>query len=406
MSKTRTYKELTIDTTKEVISFPEEDSNYKQKEEKNEYSITPDTFYARALLTSGNEATGRFVERYTHSGNEVLRFGISASAVTEEEVSKNPSMYTKTGKSQISGTNKSLSESDKLVNHHPLEIDSLKDAITHLLATGNTRTVLVDILERVADGNREIKLTSKGEKDGEYTVQTHSVLLYKNPAKSKTLEKNGTHEIVVIDPSNIEFSSHLSSTKLQEKLRDMPSNFDKILTPSGKLQIYKPAQKGVVGPEISHYRDCIDIAVKLAFGLNKEELTFSIAQSQQVEQSPSTSESKNNLAANYIKTLSVIKQISNDSTIDTTIIVADIKSKTSDRIKQASDTEISKKFYQLQVGLDTLQKTAKVIFGEEEATKFLKNYSHIVNREVQYRPEIIKQLFSLHEGENKKICPL
>ena len=247
------------------------------------YSITPTTFEKREFKTS--EADTTFKDHYSHRDNSVVRFGINAKKLyltdyeklegTEtaiiqgerfevtliSEVEVATEAYATSGgvaaasSAGVAGTIKSskskstkytLEDSSKIL-HHSLEKDVIREAI-ELLRTTETKTVLVDVFGRQMNA---IKI-----KDGE--PETHTVLLYKNPPRG-----DGTQEIIVIDPSNFTFSSHLANDDIKAIYADAPVE---IKTYHKLVQIYKA--NGAIGSEPEKYRDCVDIAVKLAFGFN------------------------------------------------------------------------------------------------------------------------------------------
>ena len=359
-----------------VQDLPEE-GQYNDQTEDNEYSITPKTFISRTLL-SINGNLGRYVEKYKYEDNEVLRFGILASAVTKEKLDNEEIPCTAEKKKQGSTANQSgssVSKTDQAVKHFSLEIESLKDAINHLLTT-DSKTVLVDILERETKGDREVILNAK--KAESLTVQTHTVLLYKNPAQ------DGTHEIVVIDPSNITFSSHLSSDSLHKQLSAINEKFGKISSPSGKLQIYAPDSKVGTGPRVDHYRDCVDIAVKLAFGFNKEGPDFSIVHT--VEAQSSNSSPISSLTAEDIKALNVVKDISNVVGIDSGVGSLG-KNPPSCKIKQVSDVKTAKMFCKGQRIINDSIKMGTGFLLAEDILKLAKEHA-----------DLTAELYSVYNG--------
>jgi hypothetical protein len=115
------------------------------------------------------------------------------------------------------------------------------------------------------------------------------------------------------------FSSHLSNIN-----KDLDASIE-IITLHKALQIYKP--EGRVGPNFEDYRDCIDIAVKLAFGLNVTKPDINLIQLKEGKE-------------NSIITLEAAQLISNQSKFDSTFP----KIKQPVRIKQNSDVQISKVF--------------------------------------------------------------
>jgi len=274
-------------------------------DEVNHYSITPTTLSNRTFSTSPTDLLF-----YSYSNNKVVRYGIDSRNI---EVNRNTQtldgvpviFYDQESQEKLSQSTTAIKKAAETVQHHPLERHLVTESIKYLLAEVSHRTVLVDIFARE---NGAIKILASGY------PETHTVLLYKNPPTIET----GKHIVSVIDPSNFSFSSHLSNPNIQlEGLEKL----DKIMTIHKSLQIYKPF--GDIGPEHNQYRDCIDIATKLAFGFNKLE--------EQV-----------NLDA--IATHKIVKAISNLPKIDTAIITREIPA----RIKQTSDTDIVQKFHTIE----------------------------------------------------------
>jgi hypothetical protein len=133
--------------------------------------------------------------------------------------------------------------------------------------------------------------------------ETHTVVLFKNSEK----------QFIIIDPSNSSFSKHLSTnTKLI-------SDELEILTLQKELRIYEQDKQVGTGPSASQYRDCIDIAVKIAFGLNKIQ----------------------ELDINKIEQTITVQEVTNQKEINENIVLA---KEVITRIRQASDSDIREKF--------------------------------------------------------------
>ncbi len=135
-----------------------------------------------------------------------------------------------------------------------LEKGIIQQAI-NFLDYSKSKTVLIDIFARHskdgtydesynADKGKAFKTGQiKYTKDG--NIETHTLLLYKQD-----------DNILAIDPSNAEFSSIV-----------IGENSRLSICLSKDFKIYTP--KGDTGFTKYSWRDCIDIAVKLAFNLNK-----------------------------------------------------------------------------------------------------------------------------------------
>lgn len=278
-------------------------------EETDKYSITPRTFYSRNLAS---ENATHYIDKYQYLNHEVTRYGINSISLSvdleknlilgeKEEIIKREDQSLSSVKS-----NKYTPQDAKKVILHPLEVDLINQAITHLLEP-DRRTVLVDIFARE---NGAVKLLENNH------PEIHTTVLYKNPLIY------GKQEILVIDPSNFLFSSHLSN--LNEKLKHNVS----IATLHKALQIYKPVSNEV-GSGQDQCRDCIDIAVKVAFGFNEMKTWLPIELAK-------------------IGTYDVIKAISNQPALDRAIIDNNLVA----RIKQTSDVKIVKAFYEVEKIID------------------------------------------------------
>lgn len=212
--------------------------------ETNKYSITPTTLKSRTL----NEIdTPVFQELYQYKNSTVNRFGlnINLKKLLEEVAdynlqelikTKTPSIATTIKKQDIDSmfqdiqlyketSSKSLTMAEKIL---------VEEAIKYLQKQMQ-KTVLIDVFERDSDNKVQIK---------DDIPQTHTVVLYEQEGK-----------YLVAEPSNAEFSTILIGAR--ENIRVC---FNK------KIQLYKP--NGETGNTPDKWRDCIDLAVKLAFNLS------------------------------------------------------------------------------------------------------------------------------------------
>ena len=139
-------------------------------------------------------------------------------------------------------------------------------------------------------------------------------------------EAGAQYKILVIDPSNFQFSSHLKHIEID-------SNDVELVTLNKPIRIYKAGQY-TTGKEVTQYRDCIDIAVKLAFGLMKSNTGFKL-----VDKGGS-----NIIDHKSIKQHDVVKAISNQTDIDK-VIPRGIMTKFALREKQVSDVDKVSLFY-------------------------------------------------------------
>ena len=86
--------------------------------------------------------------------------------------------------------------------------------------------------------------------------KVHTVLLYKMP----------DNQVLIIDPSNSEYTQHFvlgHNKNLIEKIAG--EGVISLVAPSKIIQIYKSPNGMLPGSAANQPRDCIDIAVKLAF---------------------------------------------------------------------------------------------------------------------------------------------
>lgn len=296
-------------------------------------SITPTTFESREFTEDNSDLW--FIDQFVYNNNNVVRFGINnlssntISALTEERICIS---NTTTGAESTTKSSTKYTKADAaLIQLCNLENVLLNKACSYLLNNEATRAVLVDIFVRVNGGpsNGDIQSTDN-------IPEIHTVVLYRNPSdtieeclESKYTEPTSStaYGITVIDPSNFIFSSHLSN--FVPSVTDPSDNLlpFTISTIHKTLQIYQPATKDT-GPNFNQYRDCIDVAVKIALGLNN------------------TSDPIKLLTYEDIKTCHIIQNLSNISGIDTNII--NTKPQLTIRIKQTSDTKIVDLFNKLE----------------------------------------------------------
>jgi len=156
---------------------------------------------------------------------------------------------------------------------HPYETDLFEKAINYLSSTKSAEnhgkntdpnkpypnnTVLVDIFDRSSG------IINKGNN------QTHTIVLWR---------KKDT-EIIIIDPSSVKFSEHI-----KDNVQDIGIKIINNLTIGGiniqggiiyspkNQQIIKDVQTGYSNYEekLAKPRDCVDIAVKIAFEINEQQ---------------------------------------------------------------------------------------------------------------------------------------
>lgn len=297
--------------------------------ETNKHSITPTTFKGRTL----NEMdTPFFQELYQYKNSAVNRFGlnINLKKLLEEVAdynlqelikTKTPSIATTIKKQDIDSmfqdiqlyketSSKSLTMAEKIV---------VEEAIKYLQKQ-MLKTVLIDVFERDADNKVQIK---------DDIPQTHTVVLYEQEGK-----------YLVVDPSNAEFSTILVGA--HENIRVC---FNK------KIQLYKP--NGETGNTPDKWRDCIDIAAKLAFNLNKNSQNIELETIKDFEY----------INSNSLKDNISIQEITNNS---------DIYRKIPDEVK----------YYSFRV------KQSSNLIEQKKTTEALKTFSHLSKKVTKLIDEI------------------
>lgn len=227
---------------------------------------------------------------------------------------------------------------------------------------------MVDILARdfeSREGQGEVKMK-------DHLPEIHTVVLYKEPKISED------DNILVIDPSSNRFSGHLPKFIEQLALKSIVAEA-KI---SGRLQIYKSGNS--VGPNIDQYRDCIDIAVKIAFRLNEGIQHLLI--------------NKNN-----IQDQEAIIAVSNQSNIDSKSLVLDLEIPV--RIKQSSNTEIDRKFQRADKSINTFVQSMRGI-DEQKATHLKEETKKIFSNPEISDYQIIFDMCTLCTHMVKDFTPL
>lgn len=288
------------------------------------YSITPRVLCSVTLLPSPHTTSTyslRSVEEYEYSSNKVLRYAINAQHIVPDHSGSILGEGASTLKAGGSvSTGRYLPADSQATILHSLEKVLLEDAIRHL-QTGSMTTVLVDFFER-AQG-REIQV-----ENGHPCI--HTVVLHKHI----------TNKVFVIDPSNFLYSSHLANADFNGLLATQ--SLPQIATIHKAIQIYQPPTgahgNGLIGPSQSQWRDCTDIAVKLAFGFNKAPLIA--FNKSDIEEHP------------------VVIRVSNLDTLDKSIFY---NTKTAPiRIKQVSSEKAQVEFCKVQRSIDCKIKLIEV----------------------------------------------
>lgn len=293
------------------------------------------------LMTQKEELDHQFyVDEYQYKGSKtsnVLHFGIN---IFYNNLEERLFIHDKIVKAEFLKTNKKIvagSELGSVINQEKVlkaneykedskklltdfEKDIFKQASNYLNSSPETHTVLIDIFarhdkegvynenharqgEKYAKG--DIKITLEGYRE------THTVVLYKQGDK-----------YLVIDPSNPTFSTILVG--VDDQIR---------VCFNSKLQIYKPLSE--TGAERGDWRDCVDIAVKLAFNININPPQIKLQNTNQAEIYFETIDYES------LRNISSVKEITNQQTVYKQLPTA--LEKNVWRIKQSSDIIEQKK---------------------------------------------------------------
>lgn len=288
-------------------------------------SITFDTF---DFMELDSWQGAWYKSQYHYNENIVKHFGLNIVSQLPDDICR---AIQECG-GLIKGA-KSASSASKPSNIKASSIEKilLESAINELLSSSD-KTVIVDIFHRDTSGkNNDGKIESKDNA----IPEVHSVVLYKNRQLMNPLTSNLETEILVIDPSNFKSSNHLSSF-----FCELESNIQtkcKIIT-LGPIdyKIYKPLLQ--TGTKSSDSRDCTDISIKIALGLNQSEYIF--------DTSPGTLKES-------IRNCITIRYISNQEEFDKSV---NISYNLSIRIKQASNSET----------LTSYNKLARLLYNQSE----------------------------------------
>lgn len=279
-----------------------------------------------------------YQDTYVHKDNAIVRYGINVSEelikvcfpIEEKMVKK------KEGVKSKASSKSAKDEQD--ISLHPLEVLLIKEAVSHLSSADN---VLVDIFARESDG--KIKMQ-------ESKLETHTIVLHKNSQK----------EVVVIDPSNSDFSKHLASNVNKMFISGALGSYVDILVSPKQLKIYEPASKDNIGPNFDQYRDCIDIAVKIAFGLKKIGM----------------------IDVKKIESLDIIQEVTNQKDVNEYLFFSNKESIA--RIRQASDENIKKIVNKLLIWIDNQTKSITKYLGDKVGVEISENNIKLFQK--QYVP--------------------
>ena len=175
---------------------------------------------------------------------------------------------------------------------HPLEVLLFKNVLEYML-NNKAKYILIDIFERdKKDGSIEI------EKD---KSKTHTIILCR--------EDFNNSNFLIIDPSNSEFSKHLGMLGVNNILSMELQNKINIFVSPINYKIYEQNKDVGTGCVFNKFRDCVDIAFKLAKKFNLlEDQTISF----------NTNNKEKNIF-NEEKANLIVKAITNNKDLDNNI---------------------------------------------------------------------------------------
>ena len=379
-----------LDKKKDTLlsDFSQEKGIKLLKELATVRSITPETHTSRKYevptnVSNDEEAIAKspyFIDEYHHAPNKiapVLRFGIN---VYNQDVLDEVAKYNQTPVTTPSLTSKGANETSQeklksLKASNPLtcyEKINAKKAI-EFLESKKTNTVLLDVFIRGVDG----KIDTSDDKEF-----FHTAVLYR--VKDKYL---------LIDPSNVNFSSSL--TCVNDKIAPLSTS---------KPQIYK-GRKENTGPESNQYRDCVDVAVKLAMNL-EENLKLGL-----IDIIPD--EDGTFISSESLKNSISIKEITNQNTTYK-LLPAKLES-CALRAKQSSDIREEKKVTVLLKSINEIDKlvSTQKIFDKTDSYHAKALYAkkveefYTVNSGIESLLKIHSEIFqSLQNMEPNNTCSL
>lgn len=238
------------------------DYNEIHKETVNKLrSITPKTYKGNKFIDDDY-----YVDEYqykTSKTSQVLHFGINTyrKELKDELVKYNLGLQiilqkalddkieTKSNISNISGSTKYKPFCEKYIELTAYEKVVMKKAIDYMF-DDNRKTCMVDIFPREFND----KNTGVGTINTK-VLDVHTVVLYR-----------AEDRILVVDPNNPMFSSHLN------KYKDF--KIETLCDTNLQYKIYSRPEGKPTGLAKDKWRDCIDIAVKISFALNNSGNTY------------------------------------------------------------------------------------------------------------------------------------
>ena len=289
------------DLSQQISSQKEEKLNQEQsqqiEESKNQEDIGESDYQ---YYIDEYQYQNSNISKVTHFGVNVYNKELQEKLLKfNVERVKNKTLENKQDQNKVLSA-KSSKKSGKVEQLSKIELLFEEEVIIKnaTLFLDKEKTILIDILAKTSD---DLCVIFQGG-----IPETHTVVLY----------KNSTGIIFIIDPSNSQFSRHLSKEGIETLKED--------------IKIYQPysSTKGLIGPQEFQWRDCVDIAVKIAFCLNNDQEIY-------------------NSLDDLIKS-EAIKCISNNDNFNESFISDKIKNHFLQiplRIQQKSDVSFGQKFY-------------------------------------------------------------
>ena len=333
----------------------EEKEQVAEKLGLHKRSITPTTL-DQVVFDKNPYEDLLYKEVYRYKDNAVTRFAFDEKLLPYEKFSDSKQV----GSWKSSKKSDAIKKNADFIELHELENHLLKQSISYLLDE-KQKTVVVDIFAR-----------DKGQiKNDEGFVELHSVVLVSQNKK-----------IYVIDPSNFSFSCHLSN--FNQALVITKYSMDKIYEPpsSIKSDIGKELTakyKSVTGSRSEQYRDCIDIAVKLALGINI----------------------KKSIDLDKIVDMDVVQEITNNPEVNLNL---PFDQNTVSKIRQASNESVRKYANSLYANIDKKIKSSHALNTELEQ-KLIEHSFNIFNKNYDYEnyKVAIKDLLSLDKTVSSEL---
>ena len=209
-----------------------------------------------------HDKTTKIVESF----NEFIKYKTNEYNKQLEDVGKGGSEKGGSDKGSQKSANKLAFDENSLKILHSLETLVLTNAINHAVLN-KQKVMLVDIFERNKDGSIGTEESQGSIMIGNVTLKpkTHTIVLCRKEAVTNEDEYN----FLVIDPSNSEFSKHLGMTGVNYVINNLEIGKSvKIEVSSTPYKIYEQKKEIGTGCAFDKFRDCIDIAFKLAIKFN------------------------------------------------------------------------------------------------------------------------------------------